>query len=429
MTVLAVDDEPAAPIRVHVEQRVERPVCAECATPAWIKERPSVELVDLPCFGRPARLVWRKHRWCCPAPACPTGSWTGQDRAIAAPRLAMTDRAGRWVDRAGRPAAAAPSTRSPVELGCDWHTVNDAVIAYGHRAGRGPRPHRRRRPRSGWTRPCSRGSARGAPSAGRPRSSTSAPGGSSMSSPGRSASAPCAWLAARAHRLARPHRGGRCWICRARTARCSTRCCPHAIQVADPFHLVKLANTKLDECRRRVQNETLGHRGRKDDPLYRCPAPAHQGRRTPRRPRPHQAARAARGRRPSTARSAPPGTPRKSSASIYDHHDPDLAAEFVTRLGRRPPRPSRARPRSAQLGRTILRWRDQIVGLAPRPRLQRTDRSRQQPDQAHQAGRVRVHPLRATTGSASCSTPASPTGTYSPPSHPAEIRRADKARR
>ena len=30
-----------------------------------------------------------------------------------------------------------------------------------------------------------------------------------------------------------------------------------------------LANSKLDECRRRVQNETLGHRGHRDDPLYR----------------------------------------------------------------------------------------------------------------------------------------------------------------
>ena len=44
----------------------------------------------------------------------------------------------------------------------------------------------------------------------------------------------------------------------------------HVTQVADPFHLVKLANAKLDECRRRVQNETVGHRGRKDDPLYRA---------------------------------------------------------------------------------------------------------------------------------------------------------------
>jgi transposase len=43
---------------------------------------------------------------------------------------------------------------------------------------------------------------------------------------------------------------------------------PDAVQVADPFHLVKLANSKLDECRRRVQNETVGHRDRKDDPLY-----------------------------------------------------------------------------------------------------------------------------------------------------------------
>ena len=45
---------------------------------------------------------------------------------------------------------------------------------------------------------------------------------------------------------------------------------PNATQVADPFHVHKLANSKLDECRRRVQNETLGHRGRKSDPLYRC---------------------------------------------------------------------------------------------------------------------------------------------------------------
>ena len=45
---------------------------------------------------------------------------------------------------------------------------------------------------------------------------------------------------------------------------------PDATQVADPFHLVKLANSKVDEVRRRVQNETLGHRGRKTDPLYRC---------------------------------------------------------------------------------------------------------------------------------------------------------------
>ena len=45
---------------------------------------------------------------------------------------------------------------------------------------------------------------------------------------------------------------------------------PDAKQVADPFHVVRLANDALDEVRRRVQNQTLGHRGHKHDPLYRA---------------------------------------------------------------------------------------------------------------------------------------------------------------
>ena len=40
---------------------------------------------------------------------------------------------------------------------------------------------------------------------------------------------------------------------------------------ADPFHIVRLANRSLDDCRRRTQNDTLGHRGRKGDPLYGVP--------------------------------------------------------------------------------------------------------------------------------------------------------------
>jgi transposase len=43
----------------------------------------------------------------------------------------------------------------------------------------------------------------------------------------------------------------------------------HARRVADPFHVVRLGNRCVDQVRRRVQNETLGHRGRKHDPLYR----------------------------------------------------------------------------------------------------------------------------------------------------------------
>ena len=45
---------------------------------------------------------------------------------------------------------------------------------------------------------------------------------------------------------------------------------PRADQVVDPFHVISLANRCLDAVRRRVQSEQLGHRGRRDDPLYRA---------------------------------------------------------------------------------------------------------------------------------------------------------------
>lgn len=45
---------------------------------------------------------------------------------------------------------------------------------------------------------------------------------------------------------------------------------PKATQVVDSFHVVSLANRALDTVRRRVQQEQTGHRGRRNDPLYRA---------------------------------------------------------------------------------------------------------------------------------------------------------------
>jgi len=45
---------------------------------------------------------------------------------------------------------------------------------------------------------------------------------------------------------------------------------PKAAQVVDAFHAISLANRCLDDIRRRVQRDELGHRGRRDDPLYRA---------------------------------------------------------------------------------------------------------------------------------------------------------------
>ncbi len=44
---------------------------------------------------------------------------------------------------------------------------------------------------------------------------------------------------------------------------------PHAIRVLDAFHVTRLGFTAVDDVRRRVQQDTTGHRGRRDDPLYR----------------------------------------------------------------------------------------------------------------------------------------------------------------
>lgn len=52
---------------------------------------------------------------------------------------------------------------------------------------------------------------------------------------------------------------------------------PEAVSVMDPFHVVQLAGEAMDDCRRRVQQETCGHRGRKGDPLYSARRTLHTG--------------------------------------------------------------------------------------------------------------------------------------------------------
>ena len=85
---------------------------------------------DLPAFGRSVRLVWHKHRWRCPAASRAVGSFPEVDEQIAPARAALTARAARWatvaVGRDARPVADVAA-----ELGCDWHTANRSVLAWG----------------------------------------------------------------------------------------------------------------------------------------------------------------------------------------------------------------------------------------------------------------------------------------------------------
>lgn len=52
---------------------------------------------------------------------------------------------------------------------------------------------------------------------------------------------------------------------------------PEAVPVMDPFHVVRLAGDGLNRCRQRVQQQSLGHRGRAGDPLYKARRTLHTG--------------------------------------------------------------------------------------------------------------------------------------------------------
>jgi len=52
---------------------------------------------------------------------------------------------------------------------------------------------------------------------------------------------------------------------------------PDAVTVMDPFHVVRLAGDALDRCRRRVQQDIHGRRGRTHDPLYSARRTLHAG--------------------------------------------------------------------------------------------------------------------------------------------------------
>lgn len=264
--VLGVADEPGEPLRVHVETTTAVMGCAACGSRAWLKDQRPVTLVDLPAFGRPAVLVWHKRRWRCPEPACEVATFTEQQPEIAAARAGFTDRAGRWMTRQvgqGQPVATVAG-----ELGCDWHTVMDAVVAYGTPLVEDPG-------RIGTV------AALGLDEtlfvrtgAWRRRSwvtsivDVTRPAQLLDVVPGRTAKAPSEWLEARPQAW----RDGISWAALDLSGpyrKTFNDTLPDATQVADPFHVVKLANTRLDDVRRRVQQETLGHRGHKNDPLYR----------------------------------------------------------------------------------------------------------------------------------------------------------------
>jgi len=351
------EDGPDGLAIVHVETTQSKTGCPACGTVARVKDRSCVELVDLAIYDRTSRLVWHKRRFTCVDPDCRMGTWTEEDERIAAPRQVLTTRAARWATRqVGRFARSVSEVAK--DLGCDWHTVNDTVIAYGEalleadedrfgtvaalgidevlmtRVG----PHHRQTFSTQLV-DVDRGQLLDVV-------------------PGRGSTEPMAWLAEQgpAFRatidygtidLSGPYR------------RVFEVMVPGATLVADPFHLIRHANAKLDECRRRVQNETLGHRGRKHDPLFRC-------RRLLTRAK-ERLDEAGHEKLTGLLRAGDPHgdvatlwEAKEAVREIYTHVNAELALEWIDELSRDlqdPDYPIEAR----SLGRTLRRWRKQIA--------------------------------------------------------------------
>jgi transposase len=82
-----------AGLRVVVESPPTPLGCPTCGVIVHSRGRREVRLVDVPCFGRPVELVWRRRTWRCDEQACATRLITEQHDDRAAPRALLTTRA------------------------------------------------------------------------------------------------------------------------------------------------------------------------------------------------------------------------------------------------------------------------------------------------------------------------------------------------
>lgn len=64
--LVGIEELTGGRLEVTIRSRGVRSRCEGCGGGEWSKGDRLVGLVDLPAFGRPVRLWWRKCRWTCP---------------------------------------------------------------------------------------------------------------------------------------------------------------------------------------------------------------------------------------------------------------------------------------------------------------------------------------------------------------------------
>jgi len=270
--VLALVDD-GVELVVDVETTAAVVGCSDCGSRAVPKDRRWVTLRDVPAGCRFVRLRWRKRIWACPESDCDTKTWTEQAE-LARPRRMLTTRATEWAtDRVqaleGTPASIARG------FGVSWSTVWSAVERVGTQRVEnvdrvGPAsmvgfdetvmsPASRRRRRRFVTAVVDVGT-----------------GQLLDVFEGRDAkdlrawvdAMPADWLAMVDVVSVDPHEGYRGGVIKPNPITGRPSPLAEVTIVVDPFHIVRLANDAVTRCRQRVQQDTVGHRGWKGDPLY-----------------------------------------------------------------------------------------------------------------------------------------------------------------
>ena len=127
----------------------------------------------------------------------------------------------------------------------------------------------------------------------------------------------------------------------------------------DAFHVVKLGTAAVDEVRRRVQQDIHGHRGRRDDPLYRIRNLLRAGREhlTDRQKTRLETAFTADDRHVEVEVAWHCAQQLRSVYHQPSHADGRRVAEQILATF-----PSCPIPEIARLGRTLNQWRDAFLG-------------------------------------------------------------------
>lgn len=260
--VLAMTEEDGE-LFISVETTAEIAGCGSCGVRATGHGRSVIQIRDLPAGGRPVRLVWKKRRWICRDSDCASKSFSETSELI---EDSLTKRAAMEICRqVGQDGSAVAKVAA--EFGVGWECAMNCVRRHGEPlvddparlddlSGLGIDEHKML-------------SANGEHHTAYVTCFVDVIRGRLLDIVrGRNADDVGYWLSQGTGAWRQsvdavaidPHRG---------YLRGILSYLPDTTVTVDCFHGVKLANSMVDDIRRRVQQESLGHRGRKLDPLFR----------------------------------------------------------------------------------------------------------------------------------------------------------------